>query len=609
MTKTQNLTKVALAIAISISLSSCAVNPKVITPEQRSARIQQDWQAMFQGQESVTSSINIYQAMARAIKYNLDIRVKSMETAYALADAKYTQSTMLPSIVTSAGYTTRNNNYSVRSPENPNVISTTEDRDQTDANLQFAWNALDFGVSYIQSKQKADLYLIAQERKRKIIQQVIRDTRYAYWRAWAAQQLLGQVNSFRGEIQQAINQSETAANEKLTSPTDAAYYRAELWQEYKDMSNLQDQLSNARPELLAMMNLRPTSNITLTQPSRMNGPLPKGFPKNSNTLEMMALQNRPELREEDYRNRISLNEIKKAQLKMLPNLGINAGVHYDSNSFLVNNNWADFGSQLSWDVLRIFSNYHGIKVAKAEQQVGNIRRMALSMAVVTQIEIAKLRYQQAVRDLNIAENLRNARYQYDVNLSNEQKANLSDNLAVITAKAKWLVAKLGYYTAYAELQNAAGQLLDSVGYDPLNSVTSVDVPVNTLAQQIQVSMSNAPIPISGSLLATQNSSANANIPKTNNTKIAKNTASATNHYNKESYSIQLMADEHKAFIMRFMKQNNLTNKATIQHKYIDGKHWYILLYGNYDSIPAAESAIKTLPNNLRQRNPWVRPIP
>lgn len=494
MSCTTKLVKLSVAAIAAMALTSCAVNPKIITQQERAARIQKDWQAMFKGQEAVKGPLNIYQSMARAVKYNLDIRVKSMEQAYAEADAKFAHASMLPSLVGSAGYTSRNNPYSVKSPSDPGTISTTEDRDQNEASLQFSWNALDFGISYIESKQKADLYLISQERKRKILQQVIRDTRYAYWRAWSAQKLLNQIRPFKNQIKYAISQSKRSSDEKVASPTETAYYRAELWQTFKEMSVLDAQLTKAQPELLAMINLKPNSKVVLNQPKLTNSPLPKGFPMNSSKLEMMALHNRPELREEDYRQRISKKEVTKATLKMLPNLSLTGGLNYDSNSFLVNQRWADFGTKFSWDILRMFSNYQGIKVAKMETKVANIRRMALTMAVVTQVEIAKLRYKQSVRDVRIAENLRNSRYEYYKHLSNEKKADLSDQLALINAKAKWLVSKLGYYLAYAEWRNAGGQLLDSIGYDPLNRVTSLQVPVNNLASEIRLSLRSMPTP-------------------------------------------------------------------------------------------------------------------
>ncbi len=488
----KKLFKLSFVLTASTLMASCAITPKVITPQQRAERIQQDWQAMFKDQEPVKGSLNIYQSMARAVKYNLDIRVKSMEQAFAQADASFAHASMLPSLVATAGFTSRNNPYSVISPNNPNVISTTEDQTQREAGLQFSWNALDFGISYLESKQKADLYLVSQERKRKIVQQVVRDTRFAYWRAWAAQKLLGQIRPFKQEIEQAIRQSKQSSEEKLASPAQTAYYRAELWQTLKEMSALDAQLTQAKPELLALINVKPDTPVRLSQPQLAGSPLPTGFTMNSKRLEMLALQNRPELREEDYRKRVSLNEIKKATMKMFPNLSLTAGLNYDSNSFLLNQRWADVGTQLSWDVLRIFTHYQGRQLAKAEVKVADIRRMALSMAVVTQVQIAKLRFQQAKQDLSIAENLRKSRYQYFYHLSNEEKSNLNDRLASINAKAKYLLAQLGYYLAYAEYRNAGGQLLDSVGYDPLNRVHTLDTSVDQLAGKIKLSLTKMP---------------------------------------------------------------------------------------------------------------------
>ena len=46
-----------------------------------------------------------------------------------------------------------------------------------------SWNLLDFGVSYYRARQQADQVLIAEERKRKVVQNILADTRNAYWRA------------------------------------------------------------------------------------------------------------------------------------------------------------------------------------------------------------------------------------------------------------------------------------------------------------------------------------------------------------------------------------------------------------------------------------------
>ena len=58
-------------------------------------------------------------------------------------------------------------------------------------------------------------------------------------------------------------------------------------------------------------------------------------------LEQEALSNRPELREQDYQTRITATETRKAMLRLLPGLEFSVGGHYDSNSFLVEQGWAE----------------------------------------------------------------------------------------------------------------------------------------------------------------------------------------------------------------------------------------------------------------------------
>ena len=55
--------------------------------------------------------------------------------------------------------------------------STSQERERTLANLNFSWNALDFGVSYYRAQQKADQVLMAEERRRKVVQNVLQDVR------------------------------------------------------------------------------------------------------------------------------------------------------------------------------------------------------------------------------------------------------------------------------------------------------------------------------------------------------------------------------------------------------------------------------------------------
>src|SRR5690606_12500904 len=134
------------------------------------------------------------------LKYNLDYRLKLMETALAESLNSVATYEMLPALVAGAGYSYRNNDTGGRSIGIEDRIetlrpSTSQERERTLSNLSFSWNVLDFGVSYYRAQQKADQVLMAEERRRKVVQNVLQDVRNSYWRAVGAQRLSGRLGA------------------------------------------------------------------------------------------------------------------------------------------------------------------------------------------------------------------------------------------------------------------------------------------------------------------------------------------------------------------------------------------------------------------------------
>lgn len=77
----------------------------------------------------------------------------------------------------------------------------------------------------------------------------------------------------------------------------------------------------------------------------------------------------------------------------------------------------------------------------------------------------------------------------------------------------------------------------------------------------------------------------------------------------KSYSIQLMARRNKAAVVDFVKQHGLTNKTKVYKTTANNQNWYVLLYGNYNSVNNAHSAAAKLPSELKRLNPYVRVAP
>ena len=109
-------------------------------------------------------------------------------------------------------------------------------------------------------------------------------------------------------------------------------------------------------------------------------------------MENMALQLRPELREEIYNNRITAEETHKAILRLLPGIEFNASYNYDNNSYTLNNNWAELSGLITQNLVELITAPARFEQIDAEEQLGETRRLSVYMAVVTQVHLSYRQY-------------------------------------------------------------------------------------------------------------------------------------------------------------------------------------------------------------------------
>jgi outer membrane protein TolC len=204
-------------------------------------------------------------------------------------------------------------------------------------------------------------------------------------------------------------------------------------------------------------------------------------------MEQLALAYRPELREEDYQARVSAAETRKALLRLLPGVEVNAGLNYNSNDFLVNNEWADYGLRVTWNLLQLLSAPARIEQAENQEQVVAARRQALSMAVLTQLYVSYNSYLQAQELFQTTEEVADVEARILEQLRSTEQAQSNGRLAVIRGELNALVADLRRDLAYARAQNAIGQVYVTVGADPLPDAIA-EASVDSVAAAIRESL-------------------------------------------------------------------------------------------------------------------------
>ena len=260
--------KKLLAVAICSLVTGCSLTPSPLTPQERQAQLSADQVALFQNQEPITAPISLYQAMARALKYNQDHRVKMMEHAVAEGQANFAKFDLLPELVAAAGYNSRSNFNASNSrgvPDGQQSLrtSTSQDRSRFMGDLNLRWNILDFGVSYFRAQQEGNKVLMTAENRRKIAHNIIKDVRTAYWSALSAQRMTARIEPVLAEAQRALQLAKQAEDEKLRAPLDALRYRKSLLEIVRRLEALLDQQRIAKSELAGLINLPPTQDFKL----------------------------------------------------------------------------------------------------------------------------------------------------------------------------------------------------------------------------------------------------------------------------------------------------------------------------------------------------------
>lgn len=467
-----------IAIALGLSLSACSITPSPITMDARRAGLSQERAELTGRQEPLSGPVTFAEAIARALKYNLDYRIKRMEEALAQRQLDIANFDLLPNLTVAAGYSDRNNenaasSRSVITGRQSLEPSTSTDRDRSTVDLGLSWNVLDFGVSYYQARQQADRTLVAEERRRKAIHLVTQQVRQAWWQAAGAQQLSGKVEPLLEQVHAALADSRKIETERLQAPLAALNYQRQLLDIIRQLEVINNELSQAKPRLAALMTLEPGAQFLLATPGALSVP-EVSIPVDQ--MEETALLNRPELMEARYNERIGLLETRKAMAKLLPGIEFRAGPHYDSNSFLVNDQWRDLGVRMAWNVINVF-NYRNVKrSAELQKELAHEQRLAVSMAILTQTQIAYREYLGRRRQFELSAESDGVEQRILDVTRNAARSDAEGRMQEIRASASALMSELRRYQSYGALQAAYGQMIATLGMDEATETLSSDGP-------------------------------------------------------------------------------------------------------------------------------------
>jgi outer membrane protein TolC len=485
--------KLSLVAMASVAAVGCAnVQPVALTTQEMQTQLQNDTQAIQKDVEPIAGPLTLDEAMARALKYNLDRRAKLMEEALAMGQLDVSKLDMLPKIVAQAGYAYRDrtrfsysSSYPYEQPQSSMPTtkpSTTTERNHAIQDLGLTWSLLDVGMGYYGSKQQADRYMIAGEKRRKAMHLLMQDVRTAYWRAASAQLLKADVQKTIVLAEEALVDSNKAAAERVRNPLEPLRYQRQLLENLRLLESINQELSSAQVELAALINAPLGQSIEIAA-SDLKNISNEAVQVPVDKLEEVALQNNADLREQHYNSRIARDETRRTLMRMFPNLTFNYGNKYDSDRYLLSNNWNEAGVQLSFNLMNIFTAPTQMKLAEAGVALADQRRVAAQMSVLTQVHLSRLQVINARNQYERADAIFSTDRKIADVMRNRQMVQAQSKLDVVSTETSAILSLLRRYQALAQVQVAENRMLATLGVEPQIGSTG-ELSLKELTEQI-----------------------------------------------------------------------------------------------------------------------------
>ncbi len=473
-------------VGLSLFLASCSVKPEPLSVEQQMIEIEKDLAAISLDRKKVTKPLSLYEAMARAVQHNFDQQIQAYDVLLKKTDIDLNNLDLLPEL--NLQYT------SVRRSNDPEIVFQSSgtslppykygENSKSLANLELSWNILDYGLSYARTQQQADRYLIAKESRRKVLQGLIEQTRQAYFKAAASDKILKEIDVLIDDANKNLEKARHIEEIGLKAPLEILTYQADLLETMRSLIQRRKGLITAKLELANLINLENSDHYDLVfDDIALSEELPS-FETNGEALEMFALMNRPELREAFYNHRSAARDIRAEVMNTFPGLGISIGGNYNSDEFLVHNQWLSLATGFAGNLMRIFTLDNRLEKAETKEKLEALRRKAMVAAILSQVKIGYVHFDQAHKDYAVFQSLSKVNKRLlETSHQKLEKGEIS-KADLIAARARHVINQLEQYYAYIDLHGEYARLITTLGIDVLPE-NYMDIETEALADNIE----------------------------------------------------------------------------------------------------------------------------
>jgi len=469
--KNIGLISALLILAFSIG---CTNQFKLDLTKQRRDNLAEDLK-MIQAQEKMKfpDPLTLDEVVRVGLENNLEMRISRIMAEIEKDSALAEKLNLLPDLSFSGNLAYRSN-YAISEYEDvytgKKVLgsSTNTEKATRLMDIRLSWNILDFGLSYLRARQAAVGTEIKRMERIRQSQKLALDLSTVYWKSVLTQKDLERVRAIEAEAGEYKKKADELVAQKRIDPIIARSIEKQLSDLSITANALQSEMASVKIELSKLMGIPPLTRFDLASENIAEGFI-ENMPDASNIdprrLEIISLNNRPELFSADLEEKVRQDDARSALLSMFPSIRFDAGQNFDYNSFLANQTWTSVGVSIAENFLDIPSKYMSWKAKDKTVSMVKAQRLMLTAGVIAQVHISLQDYRAKEKQFRLYNNAWLISEDL-LNMSRERnKLGSISDLQVTQRMMETVVSKLQRDRSLSDVLNAYNMLLVTLGLD------------------------------------------------------------------------------------------------------------------------------------------------
>ena len=161
-------------------------------------------------------------------------------------------------------------------------------------------------------------------------------------------------------------------------------------------------------------------------------------------------------------------------MKMVPGVGILANFNYDTNKYLYNNTWGAVGVQASFNLANIIRGPRAIATARQTVEVTKTRRLALSVAILSQVNLSFQQYRNAADEMRTAHDVLDVERKIGRASAAASAADSLSDAERVRQELTLALSELNYFHSVIKTRSALVNLYISCGVDLVPPSLDID---------------------------------------------------------------------------------------------------------------------------------------